>query len=96
MRLTPDVIFVAGNLLVRAFRPWTGPRPIVATLADPLATGLVESLARPGGYLTGVSSDAGIEIWGKRLQLLKEAVPSMAKLAYVGTQLERIGARGTQ
>jgi len=96
VRLTPDVIFVAGNLLVRAFRPWTGPTPIVATLADPLATGLVESLARPGGYLTGVSSDAGIEIWGKRLQLLKEAVPSMAKLAYVGTQLERIGARGTQ
>jgi len=92
VRLTPDVIFVAGNLLVRAFRPWTGPTPIVATLADPLATGLVESLARPGGYLTGVSSDAGIEIWGKRLQLLKEAVPSMAKLAYVGTQLERIGA----
>ena len=92
VRLTPDVIFVAGNLLVRAFRPWTGPTPIVATLADPLATGLVESLARAGGYLTGVSSDAGIEIWGKRLQLLKEAVPSMAKLAYVGTQLERIGA----
>ena len=53
VRLTPDVIFVAGNLLVRAFRPWTGPTPIVATLADPLATGLVESLARAGGYLTG-------------------------------------------
>jgi putative tryptophan/tyrosine transport system substrate-binding protein len=70
----------------------TGATPIVASMADPLATGMVESLARPGGYLTGVSLDAGIEIWGKRLQLLKEAVPSIASLAYVGVQLARIGA----
>src|SRR5215813_2323505 len=61
-------------------------------MADPLATGMAESLARPGGYLTGVSSDAGIEIWGKRLQLLKDAVPSIARLAYAGVQLWRIGA----
>ncbi len=88
----PDVIFVTGNLLARAFRPWTGTTPIVANMADPLATGMVKSLARPGGYLTGVSEDAGIEIWGKRLQLLKEAVPSIARLAYVGVQLARIGA----
>jgi putative tryptophan/tyrosine transport system substrate-binding protein len=90
--LNPDVILVTGNQLARAFRPWTGATPIVATMADPLATGMVESLARPGGYLTGVSSDAGIEIWGKRLQLLKEAVPSVTRLAYVGVQLARIGA----
>ena len=56
-------------------------------MSDPLETGMVQSLARPGGNLTGVSGDAGIEIWGKRLELLKEAVPSMAKLAYVGVQL---------
>jgi putative ABC transport system substrate-binding protein len=90
--LNPDIILVTGNQLARAFRPWTGATPIVASMADPLATGMVESLARPGGYLTGVSSDAGIEIWGKRLQLLKEAVPSIASLAYVGVQLARIGA----
>jgi putative ABC transport system substrate-binding protein len=90
--LTPDVICVMGNPLARAFRFWTGPTPIVAVLADPLATGMVKSLAHPGEYLTGVSSDAGIEIWGKRLQLLKEAVPSMTKLAYVGVQLPRQGA----
>ena len=91
--LNPDIILVTGNPLARAFRPWTGTTPIVvASMADPLATGMVESLARPGGYLTGVSSDAGIEIWGKRLQLLKEAVPSIASLAYVGVQLARIGA----
>jgi ABC-type uncharacterized transport system substrate-binding protein len=89
--LNPDIILVTGNLLARAFRPWTGATPIVAIMVDPLATGMVKSLARPGGYLTGVSSDAGIEIWGKRLQLLKEAVPSIASLAYVGVQLARIG-----
>jgi len=94
--LNPDVIFVTGNLLARIFRTWTGTlgtnTPIVATMSDPLETGMVQSLARPGGYLTGVSEDAGIEIWGKRLQLLKEAVPSMATLAYVGVQLARMGA----
>jgi ABC-type uncharacterized transport system substrate-binding protein len=91
-RLNPDVIFVTSNDLARAFRPWTGTTPIVASMADPLATGIVQSLARPGGYLTGVSVDAGIEIWGKRLQLLKEAVPSITSLAYVGVQLARMGA----
>jgi ABC-type uncharacterized transport system substrate-binding protein len=90
--LNPDIILVTGNQLARAFRPWTGATPIVASMADPLATGMVQSLARPGGYLTGVSSDAGIEIWGKRLQLLKEAVPSKARFAYVGVQLARQGA----
>jgi putative ABC transport system substrate-binding protein len=90
--LNPDVIFLTGNLLARTFRSWTGTTPIVATMTDPLETGMVRSLARPGEYLTGVSEDAGIEIWGKRLQLLKEAVPSMAKLAYVGVQLTRMGA----
>jgi putative tryptophan/tyrosine transport system substrate-binding protein len=88
--LNPDVIFVTGNILARIFRNLTAT-PIVAIMADPLETGMVRSLARPGGNLTGVSVDAGIEIWGKRLQLLKEAVPSMAKLAYVGVQLWRIG-----
>jgi putative ABC transport system substrate-binding protein len=90
--LNPDVIFLTGNLLARTFRTWAGTTPIVATMSDPLETGMVQSLARPGGYLTGVSEDAGIEIWGKRVELLKEAVPSMAKLAYVGVQLTRMGA----
>jgi len=91
LSLSPDIIFVTGNQLARAFRPLS-LTPIVATMGDPLATGMVKSLARPGGNLTGVSGDAGIEIWGKLLQLLKEAVPSMNKFAYVGVQLTRIGA----
>jgi putative ABC transport system substrate-binding protein len=50
-RLNPDVIFVTGNQLARVFRLWTGTTPIVANMGDPLATGVVQSLARPGGYL---------------------------------------------
>jgi len=79
-------------LLARTYRTLIPTTPIVAIMSDPLETGLVQSLARPGGYLTGVSEDAGIEIWGKRVQLLKEAVPSMARLAYVGVELTRMGA----
>src|SRR5215831_5705996 len=90
--LNPDVIFLTGNLLAQTYRTLTPTTSIVAIMSDPLETGLVQSLARPGGYLTGVSEDAGIEIWGKRVQLLKEAVPSMARLAYVGVELTRMGA----
>jgi len=79
-------------LLARTYRTLIPTTPIVAIMSDPLETGLVQSLARPGGYLTGVSEDAGIEIWGKRVQLLKEAVPSMTRLAYVGVQSTRMGA----
>jgi putative ABC transport system substrate-binding protein len=53
-------------------------------MLDPLKAGLVTSLARPGGNLTGITLDAGIEIWGKRLQMLKEAIPSTAKAAFLG------------
>jgi putative ABC transport system substrate-binding protein len=90
--LKPDLIVVGGNLLARAFREKSATIPIVATMSDPIATGMVGSLARPAGNLTGVSGDAGIEIWGKRLQLLKEAVPSIARFLCVGVQLDRMGA----
>jgi putative tryptophan/tyrosine transport system substrate-binding protein len=52
-------------------------------MADPLKAGLVTSLARPGGNLTGITLDAGTEIWGKRLELLKEAVPSTTRAAFL-------------
>jgi putative ABC transport system substrate-binding protein len=45
---------------------------------------LVTSLSRPGGNLTGITLDAGIENWGKRLQILKEAIPSATKVAFLG------------
>ena len=57
--------------------------PIVMIAGDPIAGGLVKNLARPGGNVTGVSINAGIEIYAKRLQILKEAVPSMAKVGHL-------------
>jgi ABC-type uncharacterized transport system substrate-binding protein len=79
----PQVIVVNLNDLIEAFAAATTTIPIVAIMADPIATGLVANLAHPGGNLTGVSIDAGYEIVVKRLQILKEAVPSVAKVAYL-------------
>src|SRR5215831_14388115 len=72
----PDVIVAAGSFMVKAVRSATDTIPIVGVMEDALSTGLVTSLARrPGDNLTGVSTDAGGEIWGKRLQILKETIP---------------------
>jgi len=80
----PDLIVTGTNPVVIAFRAATSAIPVVAFMLDPLKAGLVASLARPGGNLTGITLDAGIEIWGKRLELLREAVPSTAKAAFLG------------
>jgi putative ABC transport system substrate-binding protein len=72
----PDLIVAGPNPVVLAFKALTSAIPIVAFMVDPLKGGLVASLARPGGNLTGITLDPGIELWGKRLELLKEAVPS--------------------
>jgi putative ABC transport system substrate-binding protein len=80
VRQNPDVVYVLGpgGLL---FKRETTTLPIVAMTADPVATGLVESLARPGGNITGVSVDTGPSIHGKRIALLREIFPAMSKLA---------------
>jgi putative tryptophan/tyrosine transport system substrate-binding protein len=79
----PDLIVTGTNPVVIAFRAATSAIPIVAFMVDPLKAGLVASLARPGGNLTGITLDAGIAIWGKRLELLKEAIPSTANAAFL-------------
>jgi putative tryptophan/tyrosine transport system substrate-binding protein len=80
----PDLIVTGTNPVVIVVTAATSTIPVVAFMLDPLKAGLVTSLARPGGNLTGITLDAGIEIWGKRLQLLKEAIPSTAKAAFLG------------
>ena len=79
----PDVIVSNQNSLVKAFVAATSTIPIVAITTDPVASGLISSLARPGANLTGVSVEAGPEIIAKRLQLMKEALPSAAKVTYL-------------
>jgi putative ABC transport system substrate-binding protein len=80
----PDLIVTGTNPVVIVFKAATSTIPVVAFMLDPLKAGLVTSLARPGGNLTGITLDAGIEIWGKRLEMLKEAIPSTAKAAFLG------------
>ena len=80
----PDLIVTGTNPVVIAFRAATSTIPVVAFMLDPLEAGLVTNLARPGGNITGITLDAGIEIWGKRLELLKEAMPSTAEVAFLG------------
>jgi putative ABC transport system substrate-binding protein len=87
----PDLIvaFTAVAQPARAIA-MTATIPIVAS-GDPIGAGLATSLARPGGNVTGVSIFAGYEIYGKRLQILKEAVPSASKVAFL-----RIPASGVE
>ena len=83
VRLKVDVIVVAGgDVLIRAAKSATKTIPIVLTGAgaDPVEAGFVESLARPGGNVTGVTF-LSRELGGKRLELLKEAVPKIARVA---------------
>jgi putative ABC transport system substrate-binding protein len=81
VRLKPDLIVVEATIAALAARSATTSIPIVmANAADPVAAGLVASLARPGGNVTGLSSLA-VELNTKRLEILKDAV---AKLARIG------------
>ena len=79
--LKPDVIVVLGGDIAPAAKHATATIPIVMlTSDDPVESGLVASFARPGGNVTGVAFVSS-ETAGKRLQLLKEAVPSLARVA---------------
>jgi putative ABC transport system substrate-binding protein len=80
----PDLIVTGTNPVVIAFSTATKTIPVVAFMLDPLRAGLVQSLAQPGGNITGITLDAGIEIWGKRLQVLKDALPATANAAFLG------------
>ena len=64
----------------KTFKAATTTIPIVTTSSDALAQGLVSDIARPGGNLTGTAINAGLEIWGKRIGLLKETLPELSNL----------------
>jgi putative tryptophan/tyrosine transport system substrate-binding protein len=83
VRLKVDVITAAGTLAPLAAKRATSTIPIVMTSAgDPLGSGLVASLARPGGNVTGLSLMAP-DLGGKRLELLKEILPGLSRVAVV-------------
>src|SRR4051794_3135752 len=82
----PDVIVTGTNPVVTVFKAATVTIPIVAFMLDPLQAGLITNLHRPGSNLTGITLDAGIEIWGKRLGVLKKAIPLMQKTGFLGVR----------
>jgi putative ABC transport system substrate-binding protein len=82
----PNVILAITPWMARSLKEATSTIPIVAITSDPVQAGLVTSMARPGGNITGVSADTGLELWEKRLQLFREVVPTISKLAILAVR----------
>ena len=90
VRLKVDIIVASNAYATRAAQKATRAIPIVvAAGADPVALGLVESLARPGGNITGLSQ-MSVELGGKRLELLKEIVPKLSRVAVLWNPQGRV------
>jgi putative tryptophan/tyrosine transport system substrate-binding protein len=89
VRLKVDVIVTVGSIATRAAKEATATIPIVMTQdPDPIGNGFVASLARPGGNITGISN-LSPELSGKRLELLKEVVPGLSRVAVFGNSTIR-------
>jgi putative ABC transport system substrate-binding protein len=80
VQLKVSVILALGTPASFAAKHATATIPIVAFAGDPVGTGLVASLARPGGNLTGLTNEAGVQIFAKRLELLKEVAPKTSRV----------------
>ena len=91
VQLKPDIIVASGAGAVRAVMRETQEIPIViAGAADPVAEGLVSSLARPGANVTGVSALTGRELEGKRLELLYRSIPGIRRVGVILDSTSRL------
>lgn len=87
-RLRVDVIVAPGTAAAKAARKATATIPIViVTAGNPVGDGLIESLARPGGNVTGLSMSVDQKLGGKLLEILKEAVPTVSRVAVLWNPL---------
>jgi ABC-type uncharacterized transport system substrate-binding protein len=87
VRLKVDVIVTSSDPMARAAKAVTTTVPIVmAAIIDPVGEGLVQSLARPGGNITGLTLAVGPEIEAKRLELLRAMLPRVSRVAYLGSK----------
>src|SRR4249920_3459845 len=88
VRLKVGIIVTSASQETRAAKDATNTIPIVMTNeGDPVGTGFVASLARPGGNITGLSTLAP-ELNGKRIELLREIVPKLSRVAVLGTSTQ--------
>jgi putative ABC transport system substrate-binding protein len=94
VRQKADLILVSSSRMVQNFKAATWTIPIVGLMADPVAFGIVISLAHPGGNITGISVDAGLEIWGKRLEFLRETIQLASKVGFLASRAVRDGPQG--
>src|SRR5262245_21297815 len=93
VRLKVDIIVTSGPIPTRAAKETTATIPIVMVQdPDPVGNGVVASLARPGGNITGLSRFAP-ELSGKRLELLNEIIPKLSRVAILGTSTQPGGAQ---
>ncbi len=87
-RLNVDVIVTGANPVIAAVKRATATIPVVMAVSrDPVGSGFIASLARPGGNITGLTNDPTPEILGKNLELLKEAVPKASRVALLWNPL---------
>src|SRR5262245_61997811 len=92
VRLKVEVIVTGGGTSTRAAKDATATIPIVMTQGDdPIGSGFVASLARPGGNVTGLSA-MSTDLIGKRLELLKEIVPKLSRVAVFVAQVQQTNA----
>jgi putative tryptophan/tyrosine transport system substrate-binding protein len=82
----PDLIVATGTPIAMQLKRVTQNIPVVSLFADPVAMGIVSTLARPGGNITGASIDAGLELHGKRFQLMAELIPNLSRVHYVASE----------
>ncbi len=94
VRLKVNVILAFGTAASFAAKRATATIPIVMFAGDPVGTGLVVSLAHPGGNLTGLTQEAGLEILAKRLELLKEVAPKISRVGAVYNATNSAEVRG--
>src|SRR6185503_15466299 len=80
LALKVEVILAASTPVALSTKKTTTTTPIVMVVADPVGTGLIPSLARPGGNITGLS-DFHADLVTKRLELLKDGIPSLSRVA---------------
>jgi putative ABC transport system substrate-binding protein len=90
----PDLIFTSSSRLVLVYKTATSTIPVVGNMGDPVAFGIVTNIAHPDGNITGVASDAGEEIWGKRLAILLEAVPAATRIGCIMSEALWNGSQG--
>jgi putative ABC transport system substrate-binding protein len=93
VRLNVDVIVTSGPTMTRAAKQATATIPIVMTFdSDPVGSGFIISLGRPGGNITGLSA-LSPELTGKQVELLKEIIPRLSQVAALGNSQEPANAR---